>query len=329
MSEIDRLYSYKSLFLKRRLISQSEILSSLEISTATFKRDLSKLRDRLNLPIIYDRTLRGYRLDKDTSPNGFSSAIFSKEEILVFSTIQYILTKFEPHLFNSALKPLKTKIEFMLNDIGLTESDVMSRIKFLYSRKRTLNYDIFERLLSASFNRKKVSIRYLDSQSNITIERTISPQQLIYYKDNWYMDAWCHFRNDVRTFALDAIEACTIVNESVKELNIAENKRMDRVDYGIFIGRVQQWAKIKINSKSASWVIREEWHPDQKTHMGSDGWLTLEIPYSDSREILAEILKLGNNAMVLEPKELKNSHVENLQLTLANYKSSRNSSSTL
>ena len=329
MSEIDRLYSYKSLFLKRRLISQSEILSSLEISTATFKRDLSKLRDRLNLPIIYDRTLRGYRLDKDTSPNGFSSAIFSKEEILVFSTIQYILTQFEPHLFNSALKPLKTKIEFMLNDIGLTESDVMSRIKFLYSRKRTLNYDIFERLLSASFNRKKVSIRYLDSQSNITIERTISPQQLIYYKDNWYMDAWCHFRNDVRTFALDAIEACTIVNESVKELNIAENKRMDRVDYGIFIGRVQQWAKIKINSKSASWVIREEWHPDQKTHMGSDGWLTLEIPYSDSREILAEILKLGNNAMVLEPKELKNSHVENLQLTLANYKSSRNSSSTL
>ena len=329
MSEIDRLYSYKSLFLKRRLISQSEILSSLEISTATFKRDLSKLRDRLNLPIIYDRTLRGYRLDKDTSPNGFSSAIFSKEEILVFSTIQYILTKFEPHLFNSALKPLKTKIEFMLTDIGLTESDVMSRIKFLYSRKRTLNYDIFERLLSASFNRKKVSIRYLDSQSNITIERTISPQQLIYYKDNWYMDAWCHFRNDVRTFALDAIEACTIVNESVKELNIAENKRMDRVDYGIFIGRVQQWAKIKINSKSASWVIREEWHPDQKTHMGSDGWLTLEIPYSDSREILAEILKLGNNAMVLEPKELKNSHVENLQLTLANYKSSRNSSSTL
>ena len=329
MSEIDRLYSYKSLFLKRRLISQSEILSSLEISTATFKRDLSKLRDRLNLPIIYDRTLRGYRLDKDTSPNGFSSAIFSKEEILVFSTIQYILTQFEPHLFNSTLKPLKTKIEFMLNDIGLTESDVMSRIKFLYSRKRTLNYDIFERLLSASFNRKKVSIRYLDSQSNITIERTISPQQLIYYKDNWYMDAWCHFRNDVRTFALDAIEACTIVNESVKELNIAENKRMDRVDYGIFIGRVQQWAKIKINSKSASWVIREEWHPDQKTHMGSDGWLTLEIPYSDSREILAEILKLGNNAMVLEPKELKNSHVENLQLTLANYKSSRNSSSTL
>ena len=71
MSEIDRLYSYKSLFLKRRIISQSEILSSLEISTATFKRDLTKLRDRLNLPIVYDRTLRGYRLEKSSPSNGY------------------------------------------------------------------------------------------------------------------------------------------------------------------------------------------------------------------------------------------------------------------
>jgi hypothetical protein len=319
MSEIDRLYSYKSLFLKRRIISQSEILSSLEISTATFKRDLTKLRDRLNLPIVYDRNLRGYRLDKERSVNGFSSVIFSKEEILVFSTIQYILTQFEPHLFNSTLKPLKAKIEFMLNDIGLSESEVISRIKFLYSRKRTLNYDVFEVMLSATFNRKKLSITYIESQSKINIERTISPQQLIYYKDNWYVDAWCHYRNDVRTFAIDAIQSCTIMNEQAKELNVAEIKKILRVDYGIFMGDDQQWAKIKINSNNASWVIREEWHPNQKIHLDRDGWLTLDVPYSDTREILAEILKLGNNAIVLAPLELKNSHMDALKQTLANY----------
>jgi len=319
MSEIDRLYSYKSLFLKRRIISQSEILSSLEISTATFKRDLTKLRDRLNLPIVYDRNLRGYRLDKERSVNGFSSVIFSKEEILVFSTIQYILTQFEPHLFNSTLKPLKAKIEFMLNDIGLSESEVISRIKFLYSRKRTLNYDIFEVMLSATFNRKKLSITYIESQSKINIERTISPQQLIYYKDNWYVDAWCHYRNDVRTFAIDAIQSCTIMNEQAKELNVAEIKKILRVDYGIFMGDDQQWAKIKINSNNASWVIREEWHPNQKIHLDRDGWLILDVPYSDTREILAEILKLGNNAIVLAPLELKNSHMDALKQTLANY----------
>jgi predicted DNA-binding transcriptional regulator YafY len=319
MSEIDRLYSYKSLFLKRRIISQSEILSSLEISTATFKRDLTKLRDRLNLPIVYDRTLRGYRLDKERSVNGLSSVIFSKEEILVFSTIQYILTQFEPYLFNSTLKPLKAKIEFMLNDIGLRESEVIARIKFLYSRKRKLKYDIFEMMLSATFNRKKLSINYIESQSKISVDRTISPQQLIYYKDNWYVDAWCHYRNDVRTFAIDAIHSCTIMTELAKELNVAEIKKIMRLDYGIFMGQDQQWAKIKINSNNASWVIREEWHANQKTHLDGDGWLTLDVPYSDTREILAEILKLGHNAIVLAPLELKNSHMDALKQTLANY----------
>lgn len=320
MSEIDRLYSYKSLFLKRRIISQSEILSSLEISTATFKRDLTKLRDRLNLPIVYDRTLRGYRLDQTRSANGLSSVIFRQEDILVFTTIQYILTQFEPHLFNSKLKPLKAKIEFMLNDIGLTESDVISRLKFLYSRKRTLDYNIFESLLNATFNRKKLSISYAESKTKINIQRSISPQQLIYYKDNWYVDAWCHYRNDVRTFAIDAIQSCSVTNEQARELNVTEIKKIFRVDYGIFIGGAQQWAKIKINSNKATWVVREEWHPNQKSHLSSDGWLTLEIPYCDKREILSEIMKLGENAVVLEPPDLKKSHIDTLKHSLSNYK---------
>jgi predicted DNA-binding transcriptional regulator YafY len=320
MSEIDRLYSYKSLFLTRRLISQSEILEKLEISTATFKRDLVKLRDRLNLPIIYDRSLRGYRLDKSSSLQELSGIIFSKEEILVFSTIQYILTQFDPNLFNSRLKPIKAKIEFMLNDIGITESDVISRIKFLHSRKRKINYDIFENLVQATFNRKKLFINYVESPNSINSDRTISPQQIVYYKDNWYIDAWCHLRNDVRTFSIDAINSCKIKEEPAKELNIGEIKKIFRLDYGIFVGHEKKWAKIKFNTNNAKWVLREEWHPEQKTFLNKDGWLTIEIPYSDDREILSEVLKLGSNAIVLEPSELRASHIDMIRATLANYK---------
>ena len=63
MSEIDRLYAYKTLLRGRRAVPRSEILSRMEISLATFKRDLAKLRDRLNTPIVFDRDLGGYRLD--------------------------------------------------------------------------------------------------------------------------------------------------------------------------------------------------------------------------------------------------------------------------
>ena len=62
MSEIERYYAYQTLFSGRRAIPKSEILKKLEISSATFKRDLTMFRDRLNTPIIYDRDLGGYKL---------------------------------------------------------------------------------------------------------------------------------------------------------------------------------------------------------------------------------------------------------------------------
>ncbi len=35
----------------------------MEISLATFKRDLAKLRDHLNIPVGFDKNLGGYRVE--------------------------------------------------------------------------------------------------------------------------------------------------------------------------------------------------------------------------------------------------------------------------
>ena len=67
MSEIDRLYQYKTLLSSRRVMSREDILNKLEISLATFKRDIAKLRDQLHTPIVFDRDLGGYRLEQTES----------------------------------------------------------------------------------------------------------------------------------------------------------------------------------------------------------------------------------------------------------------------
>ena len=45
MAQFDRIYKYKSMFKRNRLLSKQAILKELEISEATFKRDLDKMRD--------------------------------------------------------------------------------------------------------------------------------------------------------------------------------------------------------------------------------------------------------------------------------------------
>ena len=47
-------------------------------------------------------------------------------------------------------------------------------------------------------------------------DRTISPQQLIYYRDNWYIAAYCHYRNELRVFAIDNISSAKILEQSAE-----------------------------------------------------------------------------------------------------------------
>ncbi|MCW5631496.1 MAG: HTH domain-containing protein, partial [Rhodoferax sp.] len=68
MSEAVRLYQYKGLLNDRIAVSAADLCRKLEVSAATLKRDLAKLRDQLRVPIRYDRNQGGYLLDK-TSPN--------------------------------------------------------------------------------------------------------------------------------------------------------------------------------------------------------------------------------------------------------------------
>lgn len=60
MSEVVRLYRYKSLLSDRRAVSADDLMTALEISRATFKRDMAKLRDQLHVPIEFKRELGGY-----------------------------------------------------------------------------------------------------------------------------------------------------------------------------------------------------------------------------------------------------------------------------
>lgn len=63
MSEVARLYRYKSLLVNRQTVSAADLTAALEISPATVKRDLTKLRDQLHVPIGFDRDLGGYMLE--------------------------------------------------------------------------------------------------------------------------------------------------------------------------------------------------------------------------------------------------------------------------
>lgn len=304
MSEIDRLYSYRTLLTGRRAVPRDEILNKLEISPATFKRDLAKLRDRLNIPVVFDRDLGGYRLSNTDTRQELPGLWFSQDEILALLTIQNMLEQLEPGLLGPKLKPLQQRLDDMLTGQGLSAETLSQRVRLVHAGKRRMKLKCFELVAKSTLERKQITIQHFNRQTGKTVERTISPQQLVHYRDNWYVDAWCHLRKEVRSFSVDAITECEQLDVDAKELDADQLRSSMQSGYGIFGGVVKNWAKLKFTPERARWVKHEEWHPEQKSQINRDGSYILELPYSDDRELLGDILKYGKDVEVLSPPSL-------------------------
>jgi predicted DNA-binding transcriptional regulator YafY len=319
MSEIDRLYSYRTLLTGRRAVPRDEILNKLEISPATFKRDLAKLRDRLNIPVVFDRDLGGYRLDTTDARQELPGLWFSQDEVLALLTIQNMLEQLEPGLLGPKLKPLQKRLDEMLTGQGMNAETLSLRVRLVHAGKRNLKLKCFEQIAHSTLHRKQINIHHFNRQSGKTVERIISPQQLVHYRDNWYVDAWCHLRKEVRSFAVDAITDCEQLTLDAKELDSELLRNSMQGGYGIFGGVVKSRAKLKFSPERARWVQNEEWHPDQVGEIQNDGSYVLELPYSDERELIGDLLKYGSSVEVLSPKDLRSKVKDEIQKAIRVY----------
>jgi len=66
----------------------------------------------------------------------------------------------------------------------------------------------------------------------------------------------------------------------------------------------------------ARWVQREQWHPQQKMQTLPDGGLELQVPYSDERELIGDILRFGADVKVISPAPLKRRYIATLRAML-------------
>jgi len=305
MSEVVRLYQYKSLLAGRRAVPADSIMAALEISRATLKRDIAKLRDQLHVPIRFDREQGGYVLDQGHTDSELPGLWFSQQEVLALVTLQHLLSQLAPGLLGTRLKPLQDRLTQLMEKHGLTSQGVADRVRIVHAGKRLVAPQAFEAVATATLARKRLNVQHFNRQNGKTVQRDISPQRVVHYRDNWYVDAWCHLRDDLRSFAIDALSGIQVLNAPAKELAPQAIDSLLGAGYGIFGGHPKAWAVLKFTPQRARWVQGEVWHPQQESRLEADGSYVLSVPYSDDREIVGDILRFGADVTVLAPAALR------------------------
>ncbi len=310
MNQIERFYKIDQMLNDRGVVSFPLMMSELEVSRATLTRDLAYLRDRLNAPIIHDREAGGYRFDRTTKQIGRQYELpglwFSAEEIHALLTMQHLLANLDTGgLLGPHIKPLLSRLTALLGVADNPAEEIVKRIRILTVGARKVHLDNFQAVGSALLRRKRLIIHYSARGTGESTERELSPQRLIHYRDNWYLDAWCHLRNELRSFSIDAIQRVELLEEKAKDVPEKALNDVLGSGYGIFSGKDVKWATLKFSPLRARWVASEKWHSKQVGKLLEDGSYELKVPYSNDPELLMDILKYGADCEVVEPEELR------------------------
>jgi predicted DNA-binding transcriptional regulator YafY len=326
MDRTERFYKIQDLLKQHKKLTMKQLQDSLGISRATACRDLDYLRDRLGVPIVWDPKTKTYVLESlgdSTERHELPGVWFSESEIHgLLSMIELIHQMQAGGHLAERMTPLKQRLEILLEQGTGSASEILKRIRILPMARRPVLDEHFQWLADSLVKRQRVRIRHLSRKRGEVIERDVSPQRLVYYRDNWYLDAYCHLRDDLRSFALDAMEQISLLDKpalSVPEKALAEYYEQS---YGIFNGEAKNTARLKFSPFRAQWVAKEIWHPQQRGRFEPDGYYILEVPYGNDTELLMDIMQQGPEVEVLAPKILRDRVAQSIAATHNLYQAS-------
>ena len=330
MAKTDRLYKIELLIRHRGHVSFAQLLQELQVSPATLKRDLEYLRDQLGAPIEYDRDVNGYRFTDGggaarQAKHELPGPWFSERELYSLLMAHQLLSGLDSDgLLSRHLQPLLDRIHELLGPASENQSQVlMKRVKIISALRRPVASACFERVAEALIRRRRLQMTYLTRGRDAVSQRQVSPQRLVHYKNTWYLDAWCHTRERLLRFALDAMQDAAVTEQRAKDVAMRQVQAEMDAGYGIYAGGTRQLAVLEFSAQAARWISREEWHPEQQGQFLPDGRWQLSLPYVDDTELVMDILRQGEQVQVIAPDSLRRAVQRRLQAALAVYACSR------
>ena len=310
MDRTERFYRIQQLLERRLSVSSDDFKNELQISRATLHRDIEYLRDRLAMPIVWDAAIRAYRLKRsDSGDQRFHLPGFwlNTSEISGLVALGELVDQVDPSgVIGAHVKPLRDRLAEILASIGVKPGEFGRRVRLISLGNRMGVQGFFPAVAHATLTRRRIVIDYYIRGRDEQLKREVSPQRIVHYRQNWYLDAWCHLRNGLRTFALDAMHGVEETDVPALEVPDPELDEFFSKGYGMFSGEhAVQWAVLRFSPARARWVANECWHLQQEGEFTSLGEYLLRVPYTMDDELIGDILPHGAEVEVMSPPELR------------------------
>lgn len=312
MDKFDRIQKLHRILRSRRYpVSLRTLADELECTERNVHRLIENMQ-LIDAPIEYDKSLRGWHYVDDPD-NRFElpGLWLTGNELQSLSLLLNLLENLGNSLLNDEIGVIEKEITKLLKARKISPSAFADHIKVLPIAHRQLPGVLFNKVSEAVLKKRQIHIHYT-SYNGTRTHRDISPQTLVHYRENWYLDAWCHLRNELRTFSIARINAAEILKKPVKSIPKEILQEHFANSYGIFSGKPKHQAKLRFLPAIAREIACQQWHPQQVGEWQGQDYL-LTIPYADDRELVQDILRHIPHVFVESPVALRKTVQNRLQ----------------
>jgi proteasome accessory factor C len=173
-----------------------------------------------------------------------------------------------------------------------------------------------DRLRSAVAGHEVIEIDYLGAERSQPTTRRVEPANVVALDGTFYLDAFCHLANDWRRFALARIRDIRPTDETPSGRTPPPEFSRGRAFVG---GPRVRHAKVRVPASRALLLERLATGPGEAQ---GDQTLIFDVEVADAAWFGRLLLRLGPEAVVLEPPELEHAAATAAAKVLARYEQS-------
>jgi predicted DNA-binding transcriptional regulator YafY len=267
---------------------------------------LEFMRDRLQLPIQYDGSRFGYFYTEPVK--AFPTMQITEGELFALVVAERALQQYRGTSFEKPLLSALQKMEQALPDtISLSLSDVGQTISFRTSSEPILDLEVFDALAKATTSRQQLELTYRKPGQQQAEKRIVDPYHLANINGEWFLFAFDHLRNDLRTFVPARIKAIRQTGKTFeRRQKFSLDKRL-RGSFGVQSGQGEFDVVIRFHERVADYIREKKWHESQRLRELKGGGVELQLKLSSLAEVGRWVLSWGGDAVVVRPAELAQS----------------------
>jgi len=213
MSQLARLISILTLLKSKRLLTATELAEKFDVSVRTIYRDIRKLEEA-EIP-IYSIDGKGYGLVDNYT---VAPVQFTEKQANALITAQHLVSQSKDASFVNDFNEALTKIKSVFRSSIQEKSELLSnKIHVFNWTYEEFSSDALSEIQLAITNFNFVEINYQKADDLTISFRKTEPCALYSSNNKWIMVAWCHLRNEYRSFRIDRIKHFKILSEKFED----------------------------------------------------------------------------------------------------------------